>query len=185
VLGPDNLQNFNGYSYLLHNPLNTTDPSGYFLKSLLKKIASIPWLNSVISIALNFIPGCQVWCPALWNAATTYAQTGSLGAALQAGLTSIAIQGFLQGIGDYFSGVGGINQVAVDSGIWAKDAFIEFGGNLLTGGQVATQISAPAFMGGMASLASDGKFGHGFLSAGITKGQRKVLIYLDDGNITS
>ncbi|MCL1123039.1 hypothetical protein [Shewanella surugensis] len=127
-------------------------------------------MSSVISIALNFIPGCQVWCSALFNAAMTYSMTGSLSAGLKVGIISAAVGYALQGIGEYFNELGNINQVAIDSGAWAKDAFVEFGSNMLTSGQAAAQIGAHAMVGGISAELQGGKFGHGFISAGVTKG---------------
>ncbi|MCL2914654.1 Ig-like domain-containing protein [Shewanella corallii] len=170
VQSPDNLQNYNSYSYVLNNPLNATDPSGYFIKKLIKTIADIPWLNSIVTVALNFIPGCQVWCSSLWNAAATYTQTGSWEAALTSGVGSAVIQSTFMVIGQSFNYEGAINAKAVKKGLIARESFIEFGGNLLTGGQVTGQISAHAFAGGIFSVIQGGKFGHGFFSAGITKG---------------
>ena len=34
IQAPDNLQNYNRYSYVLNNPMSYTDPSGYFLAGL-------------------------------------------------------------------------------------------------------------------------------------------------------
>lgn len=189
VQAPDNLQNFNAYSYVLNNPLNATDPSGYFFKSLLKgmmKITgawyihefmnSVPVLNSVVSVVLNVIPGCQVWCSALYNGMSTFVATGSLTSGLKIGAISAAAGYALQGIGDNFSGAGNLNSAAIDSGIWAKDAFVEFGGNMLTAGQAASQIGAHAVVGGLSSSLQGGKFGHGFFAAGVTKGAGGIFL---------
>lgn len=46
---------------------------------------------------------------------------------------------------------------------------ISFGGNQLTAGQVAGQITAHAVVGGVTASLQGGKFGHGFFSAGVTK----------------
>ena len=99
-----NLQALNRYSYVQNNPLSYTDPSGYFLKSLVKKlgkaikkvasainrfqrelrrkvlrkIGEVEGLSTVISIALNFIPGCQAWCSMAFNAAMTDANGGTI-----------------------------------------------------------------------------------------------------------
>ena len=45
-----------------------------------------------------------------------------------------------------------------------------FGGNMLTSRQIAAQIGTHAVAGGMMSSLGGGKFGHGFVSAGFTKG---------------
>ncbi|MCP9480049.1 hypothetical protein NNA33_19310 [Marisediminitalea aggregata] len=38
IQAPKNSHNYNRYSYVLNNPLSYTDPSGYFFKSLFKKL---------------------------------------------------------------------------------------------------------------------------------------------------
>ena len=50
---PANLQGHNRYSYALNNPLAYTDPSGYFLKGLLRPLASV-----AISV---WLPGAGIW----------------------------------------------------------------------------------------------------------------------------
>jgi len=165
IQAPNNSQNYNRYSYVLNNPLSYTDPSGYFFKKLwqattgklLRAIASVPILNTAINVGLNFIPGCQVWCSAAFSAATTYAVTGSLKAAFTSGAITAATAYAFSEIGSHFNGLDGSGS-------------INFGGNMLTGGQVAQQITAHALVGGVSSSLQGGKFGHGFFSAGVTKG---------------
>ena len=50
---PGNLQSHNRYSYALNNPLAYTDPSGHFLKGLIRPLASI-----AISV---WLPGAGLW----------------------------------------------------------------------------------------------------------------------------
>ncbi len=50
---PSNLQSHNRYSYALNNPLAYTDPSGHFLKGLIRPLASI-----AISV---WLPGAGIW----------------------------------------------------------------------------------------------------------------------------
>ncbi len=50
---PANLQSHNRYSYALNNPLAHTDPSGHFLKGLIRPLASI-----AISV---WLPGADIW----------------------------------------------------------------------------------------------------------------------------
>ena len=50
---PSNLQSHNRYSYALNNPLAHTDPSGHFLKGLIRPLASI-----AISV---WLPGAGIW----------------------------------------------------------------------------------------------------------------------------
>lgn len=75
-----------------------------------------------------------------------------------------------QQIGAHFNKLGAenLNSVAWEGGQLGD--FVDFGGNLLTKGQVAGQIASHAAAGGVISTLSGGKFGHGFFSAGFTKG---------------
>ncbi|RZM74390.1 hypothetical protein C3B51_19725 [Pseudoalteromonas rubra] len=171
VQAPSNLQNYNAYSYVLNNPLSYTDPSGYLFKKLLKvtmKITgdwyihkflnNVPWLKSIASVALNFIPGCQVWCTAVFNAKSTFVATGSLNGALKAGAIAAASAYAFSQIGDAFG---------AESGFWQN------------GG--AAHVGAHALTGGIVSELQGGKFGHGFFSAGLTKGaQIAGLVSMDN-----
>ena len=69
VQQPNNIQSFNRYSYVMNNPLNKTDPSGYIWATL-------------ISYALNYI-------------ATTYATT-AIGSAIGYALTAYQFYGQFQ-----------------------------------------------------------------------------------------
>ena len=69
VQQPNNIQNFNRYSYVLNNPLNKTDPSGYFFQILV------------------------VWAVQYVAAATA---TTAIGAALSAALTAYSYYGYAQ-----------------------------------------------------------------------------------------
>ena len=68
-------------------------------------------------------------------------------------------------MGNYYQSAGANNLCTLGS-----EALYEFGGNMLTAGQVAGQIASHAIVGGVSSSLSGGKFGHGFFSAGVTKG---------------
>ncbi len=137
---------------------------------------SIPYLNMVVSTVLNFVPGCQVWCAALHNGMSTFVATGSLTAGIKVGVISAAAGYALQGIGEQFSTASDLNIAAIaDAGNAAAeqamiDSMVSFGGNLLTSGQVVAQIGAHAMVGGISAELMGGKFGHGFISAGVTKG---------------
>ncbi|KZN46421.1 hypothetical protein N475_25675 [Pseudoalteromonas luteoviolacea DSM 6061] len=179
VQAPTNLQNYNAYSYVLNNPLSYTDPSGYFFKKLAgtllsrkgaqmvgfslggltgawlgrrayDRIMGSEGLQTVVAVALNFVPGCQVWCSALFSAQVNYYHTGNVGSALRAGATSAATAYAFSAIGDYYKGE------------YGSFAGAEFGEQLQWAG-------SHALVGGVSSVASGGKFGHGFISAGFTK----------------
>lgn len=188
VQAPNNSQNYNRYSYVLNNPMSYTDPSGYFFKKLLKlsqeitgtghllrAIAKVPLLNAAVQIAVGIAcapAGASAACVAGYNAAQTFAVTGSLNASLKAGAISYATASAFKAIGDKFTSIGDSNLGAIaDSGsLDGLDSLHYFGGNFLTSGQIAGQISAHAVTGGVISTLQGGKFGHGFFSAGVTKG---------------
>ncbi|WP_231100769.1 SpvB/TcaC N-terminal domain-containing protein [Pseudoalteromonas luteoviolacea] len=183
VQAPANLQNYNPYTYVLNNPLSYTDPSGYFFKKLLKgamkmtgtwkllqTISQIPWLNAAISIGLNFIPGCQAWCSAVYSAATTFAVTGSLNKGLLAGFTAAAMPDG--------EGIGAIAASAAIGGVSSKLMGGNFGHGFFSAGLGAAaggigkgiqnpigKVVVGAIVGGTVSKVTGGKFANGAFSS--------------------
>ncbi|MEN3157503.1 RHS repeat-associated core domain-containing protein [Alkalimonas sp. NCh-2] len=164
VQSPSNSQNFNRYSYVLNNPLSYTDPSGYFHNPLKKvgrglirgavKVFGADVVNFVGSAVSMFYGGA--WGAAAWN----YEFNRAMGASSSAAFKSAAIAGASAWA---FSAIGSYYELNASGSI-------NFGGNMLTAGQVAGQITAHAMVGGVAASLQGGKFGHGFFSAGVTKG---------------
>lgn len=145
IQAPTNTQNYNRYSYVLNNPMSYTDPSGYFFNKLFKG------LNKVLGdfapfagLALMFIPGVGQWAAAsMWNAAAIGfvsggVATGSLKGALIGAISGAAFQQ----IGAHFNKLGAQNLANNAQGL------TEFGGNMLTSGQIAGQIASHAAAGG-------------------------------------
>lgn len=111
-------RSYNRYSYVQNNPLRYTDPSGHFL-GIVTGLAALyighqamkqmpAGLASFISMALNFVPYCQYWCSALFNAHYAYANGADFGDALATGAVSF----FASGIGGSIGGGGGFGDVA-------------------------------------------------------------------------
>lgn len=156
-------QSYNRYSYVLNNPLNKIDPSGftwldnqykYFMKSngqwethkLLNDHA--PGTIQYIQAGLNFIPVFGWIVSAAFGANNAfYVSGGHLNAGVRPFVTSVVSYYAFSAVGEKFSET---------SGVWAQ------------GG--AGHIFAHAMVGGVLSVAQGGKFGNGFVSAGLTKG---------------
>ncbi|MDE2769211.1 MAG: RHS repeat-associated core domain-containing protein, partial [Chloroflexota bacterium] len=136
---PANLQSHNRYSYALNNPLSYTDPSGHFLKGLLRPLASI-----AISV---WLPGAGIW-------------TGT-GLFAANGIGAVAASGFIAGAvgsGSLKGAVFGAFSAAAFNGLGG----IPFGGDL---GGVAVRSATYGFVGGVMGVLQGGRFGHGFISA--------------------
>jgi RHS repeat-associated protein len=180
VQDTSNLQALNRYSYVQNNPLSYTDPSGYFLKSLLKKIgkaisnawqgvwdgaikpvlqkigrvfAEVPWLSTAVAAVV-----CNV------NAAC-WATYGQIMTALNAGIT--AANGGT--IGQIFTDVA-IGLIA--NGIPGNEtgSFWQGGLTARLGEAIKSGAGAALIMGGMSAKASGGKFIDGVKGAAIGMG---------------
>ncbi|GAA5442267.1 hypothetical protein Misp06_00441 [Microbulbifer sp. NBRC 101763] len=139
-------QMYNRYSYVRNNPLNATDPSGYFLSILIDQaiiralpapVADMVQLFGSIITSIYCGP-CSIAFNAYFSSQRTYAATGDFGAAMKAGLISGASSAAFYGISEAAG---------------------------LTGGE---RIFASAVVGGIVSELQGGKFGHGFISAGLS-----------------
>ncbi|ALU42820.1 SpvB/TcaC N-terminal domain-containing protein [Pseudoalteromonas rubra] len=158
VQAPSNIQSYNAYSYVLNNPLSRIDPSGYIslgkilspaLRPMIKLSSKVigPTLTNIIGNIAFYKLGDFVGS-AYWSYNFTRAMGGSSSQAFKAGaIAAVSAEAFNQ-IGQAFDGTGG--------------AFWNTGGV----GHVATH----ALTGGIISVLQGGKFGHGFWSAGLTKG---------------
>ena len=151
-------QGHNRYSYVLNNPTSLTDPSGYFVGGvailaaqvlathLVHKhvLSQVPLLNAVANVlacAYGGAPGCINFA-----VHSAYARTGSFGAALEAGvLSAVSVAAF--------DAVGASAAVGYGSG----DGF----------GRLAMNALANGVVGGIANELQGGRFGHGFMSAGV------------------
>ncbi|MEM7098428.1 MAG: RHS repeat-associated core domain-containing protein [Pseudomonadota bacterium] len=181
VQAPEITQSLNRYAYMWNNPLNGTDPSGHFVVGfIIGKIAKAldaPWLNSVYQIASCAPPlGNPVTC-GVNTFASNYGYSGDLGSSLRSGTVAGVSAFAFQQIGNYFSNqsIGNAPQ-AVELHGPPVPGLVNFGGNSLTAGQIAQQIAAHSIVGGVLSVAQGGKFGHGFISAFVTKALTPVQL---------
>ena len=177
---PEYSQNFNRYSYVLNNPLNATDPSGFsFLSNHFHKVGSFIkqyWRTIVVIVVIAVLaltPGGQAFIAPLvgsLSAATgisAAAASGSVIGAIGGGLSSALAGGSL---GDILRGaiIGGI-QGGITGGI-LHEADPGSGGLYSNPGQAAAHIAGHGIVGGAANVAMGGKFGDGFLSAAASAG---------------
>ena len=148
VQDPTNSQSLNRYSYVWNNPLNATDPSGFFLKKLFKAINEFFGdFAPIVSIAVSaFLPGAG-FMSFLGDFGAVVASgfiaggiaTGSLRGAVFGAFSAAAFYG----VGEVFSGA--------------------------EGGDLFGKVAAHGVVGGITTELQGGKFGHGFLSAGVAQ----------------
>lgn len=158
-----NAQAYNRYSYVENNPLNATDPSGYFsLKEVLPTIIAVVVTVVVIYCSYGTLAPSAI---GFWGAVGAGAAGGFSGAfssvminggsfndAFSAGLKGAAI-GALTAAAT-FGIATGFNELANGTGIWA-DATVNWTGRTL----------ANASIGGVSSKLQGGEFRHGFYAS--------------------
>ncbi len=147
-------QGYNRYTYAGNNPLSYTDPSGYFIKSLFRKVARLVKKVFKSSVFRTV-------------AAVAFAVYGGPAGAKLLGMAESA---FVEGA------IGGFGAGLISSGGDIKSAFVGglSGGALgFVGGSELFELAssravAHGAVGGVSSELMGGKFGEGFLSAGFS-----------------
>jgi RHS repeat-associated protein len=147
----DATQGLNRYSCCLNNPLSLTDPTGYRSKAL-------GIFNALASIAISvFLPGSGFLFAANSFESVAFARflAGVVsGGGLQGGLEGAFTAGLFYGIGNQFAGL---------------KKFKDGTSGLASAARTAAKVLTHAAAGGTISVLQGGKFGHGFVSAGVTE----------------
>ena len=156
---PEFSQNLNRYSYVLNNPLNATDPSGYsWLSKAFKKIGN--WLKenwrTVVSIVFTFVLFFVLGPAGGWLMG---ALKGFLSGAFNAAIHGGGVKDILRGavVGAIQGGLSaGLLHGMEPSSFGLKEAF-----------QIESMkhIAGHGIVGGLASEAMGGKFQDGFVAA--------------------
>ncbi|MCJ8273899.1 MAG: hypothetical protein MJK04_31435, partial [Psychrosphaera sp.] len=163
IQAPKNGQNYNRYSYVLNNPLSYTDPSGHFFSGL-KRFVKKYWRVIAAAVVTYFTAGAAAGWAASWGF------TGAISNAIVAGAISGAAGGFVA-TGSLKGALRGALSGAVFGAIGGQIHGVE---NTAAAWSTGEQMLAHAAAGGVLSHLQGGKFGHGFITAGIMKGVGKI-----------
>ena len=183
VQEPQNLQNYNRYSYVQNNPLSLTDPSGFSFLGGIGKWLGKNW-KQVTAVAVGVVLGAI--CAPLGSLAFaaisgfgsaftgTLLAGGSVGDAFRAGLTGAAIS-----LGTAYA----FGQVSNAAGFHAEDfAGYAKEGTLKYGEKLAEMTIAHGLIGGAASVAGGGKFVHGFEAGAASAAGSPLIDVASDEN---
>ena|GEM_PF-4945251 len=151
VQSPQNLQSWNRYSYAFNNPLAYTDPSGHMsVGDALRTVAAI----AIVYYAPYLAPYLGE------STAAAYVVGGFAAGAVQTGSLRGAVTGAVSA--GVFYGIGGALPVRGDEG-----TFYNASGGLTTAGYAVRTLAYGA-AGGVMETLQGGRFGHGFVSAGVS-----------------
>ena len=170
MTGPGN-QSLNRYSYVINNPLSLTDPSGYSWWGDILKDAAIVAITIYTGGA-----GAALWAEEAYAEAVLVVGAGGFAAGviesgnLRGGVYGAFSAELFFGIGQYFDGAG-----------WAH-ANGDIGSTNLNIAGYSAKIVAHGIAGGVMSSLEGGKFGSGFLAAGVSEAAAPGIDKLDSTN---
>jgi RHS repeat-associated protein len=154
IQSPDDIQSYNRYTYVGNNPLNHTDPTGYISDH---QWGELIWgiIDAAIIVGSSGSAAAFVNAGDYSSAALTVGAGGFTVGALQSLSLRGAVLGAFEaeanlGIGSYFKAAGGA-----------------WNGTVMAGYEREGQIFSHALLGGVVSKLEGGRFGQGFLSAGV------------------
>ncbi|UTW45938.1 RHS repeat protein [bacterium SCSIO 12696] len=160
---PTYTQSLNRYAYVWNNPLNATDPSRYFVGAIASKVIGA-------AITRKFIQSSWVGKNVIQPALQYVSRKPLLNAIVTA---VIAYYGGPYAVAAYSEAVTYANGGSLFDGIKAgaislaqSYAFAQIGASGL---ETTERIFAQAIAGGVFSELQGGKFGHGFVSAGLSE----------------
>lgn len=156
VQSPDTMASLNRYAYVWNNPLNATDPSGFFLDKLWDDVIK-PLAGAIVASVLTYLfpTNTGFWWATFVGAASGAVSAGVNGSNILKGAAFGAFSAAaFYGAGEMFVGVDGNGS---------------FFGTGLTPGDFAGKVLAHGMVGGVMSVLQGGKFGHGFAAAGVSQ----------------
>lgn len=169
VQAASDTQMHNRYSYVRNNPLNATDPSGYFLDKLFKGLNKLlgdfaPFAGIALGIMLG--PGGWLALGEGIGAAMTagFIAGGVASGSLKGAFTGALSAAVFYGIGEHFQGISETNGMLNRLG-----ANLDLMENGLTAAEFTQKVMLHALAGGVMSVINGGKFGHGFAAAGVVQ----------------
>lgn len=195
VSHPDNLQAYNRYSYVLNNPYNLVDPSGFFFKKIFRAAKSV-WDNTAGKVWKEVERGVKKYGKQIVIVAVSVAVTAATGGAA-AGLAGALISGALAGAAASATAVllnGGDFNDMIDAALTgaatgALSAGMTYGIGSAFGhasGFTVKHIAKTAahgVSGGIMSEIRGGDFKSGFMGAAVTQAFNPSISSIDRQNM--
>lgn len=153
VQAPFHSASLNRYSYVWNNPLNATDPSGYIMRDLKTTF------RSAIGSTTNFI-GSKTVTQMLGNAASLLCGYGAPACAAGWNYEFARAHGASPGQAQMSA------MVSAGTAIMSMGIGQAYGNPQFLSSDHLTKVVLHGMVGGVASVAQGGNFGHGFVSAG-------------------